>query len=102
MFDKNKYPATSSNKGAELLSRQIGNSDLTSDLVNGMNFKIGTMDTTPQYYGVREQIEKLKKLPSDAPIKRSDVQILLEMFSEVLEKQHTRIKILEDKISAAK
>ena len=59
------------------------------------------MNEIPQYYGVYEQLVKLKKLSPDTQIKRSDVQVLLEMVFEVLEKQHTRIKTLEDKINAA-
>ena len=59
------------------------------------------MNAIPKYYGIYEQIEKLKKLSPDAPIKRSDVQELLELYYGVLVKQDTRIKTLEDKINAA-
>jgi hypothetical protein len=54
------------------------------------------MDDMPQYYGVYEQIIKLQKLPKDETLKVTDVLTLLEMIFEVLEKQHIRIKKLED------
>jgi hypothetical protein len=54
------------------------------------------MNYIPKYFGISEEITKLKKLPKDETLKVSDVLTLLEMNFEALEKQHKRIKKLEE------
>jgi hypothetical protein len=49
-----------------------------------------------KYYGISEEISKLEKLPKDLPIKASDLHDLHVMFLNALEKQHERLKKLED------
>lgn len=50
------------------------------------------MNGLPHYYGVSEELMKLKKLSKDDTIKVSDVLTILEMFFEALEKQRIRIE----------
>jgi hypothetical protein len=60
------------------------------------------MSEMPQYFGIMKEIEKLRKLPADATLKRSDLESIIGMFFQVLEKHHAQIKALENKLNSPK